>query len=108
MFFFFFGPRRSWFDPSIPDPHSGATESVRNMNGRAGARRTKRQQRNPLVKVRVVPWDEDRWGVAGTLDGARTLFSYVMGERQKAEAEAERLKRSARACKPEMMPEPGG
>ena len=68
---------------------------------------TKRQPRNPLVKVRVVPWDEERWGVAGTLDGSRTLFSYMVGDRQEAKAEAERLERSAQVYKPD-EPQAGG
>jgi hypothetical protein len=61
---------------------------------------TKRTSVNPLVKIKVVPCGEGKWGVAGTLDGARTFINYVVGDRSAAEAEAERLERAQRDFNP--------
>lgn len=62
---------------------------------------TKRVQTNPLVKVKVVPFGDRQWGVAGTLDGARTFFNYVVGDQAAAKAEAERQEKAGRNFKPD-------
>jgi hypothetical protein len=59
----------------------------------------KRRYTNRLVTV--VPWGDGRWGVAGTLNGGRSHIAYVVGSREKAQAEALRLKNNARNFKPE-------
>ena len=56
----------------------------------------------PLVKVKVVPYGKEKWGIAGTLDGARSYINYVVGDRAAAEAEAERLEIARRDFKPDV------
>jgi hypothetical protein len=65
----------------------------------AGMKRPRRS--NPLVKLTVVPFGDDQWGVAGTLDGARTFINYIVGDKEAAVAEADRLEEAARDYKPD-------
>jgi len=53
-----------------------------------------------LVRVKVVPYGKSQWGIAATLDGARSFINYEVGDRAAAEAEAKRLETTARASKP--------
>jgi hypothetical protein len=54
-----------------------------------------------LVIVKLVPFGQGKWGVAATLDGGRSYINYVVGDKAEAEAEAQRLKRTAPAIKPD-------
>ena len=48
------------------------------------------------VVVKVVAYGDGEWGIAATLDGRRSHIHYVVGDRKAAEAEAERLKQTAK------------
>lgn len=69
------------------------------MLARTATRGTMRSRINPPARVKVVPYGKNQWGVAGTLDGCRSFINYEVGDRDAAEAEAERLRRAARASK---------
>jgi hypothetical protein len=45
-----------------------------------------RNRKKPVVEVRVVPWGDGRWGVAGTLDRSRSHFAYPVGTKEAAQA----------------------
>ena len=45
----------------------------------------------PPVTVKLVQWGRGQWGIAGSLDSGRYHVAYLVGTREDAEAEAERL-----------------
>ena len=60
---------------------------------------TRRPRKKPIVKIKVVPWGDGRWGVVGTLDDARSHIAYPVGSLDAAKSHAEKL--SARSAKGE-------
>jgi hypothetical protein len=51
----------------------------------------RRTPKKPVVNVKVVPWGNGRWGMAGTLDKGRTHFAYPVGTKDAAVAAAVHL-----------------
>jgi hypothetical protein len=69
------------------------------MTARTTARGKPRLHFNQLVRVKVVPYGKNEWGVAGTLDGSRSFINYEVGDLGAAEAEAARLRSRGFASK---------